>query len=61
MPEYGKADYWNDRYRNDKLCEPFDWLFSFDDIEKILNILIPQKTIKTLIVGCGNAPFSPDM
>jgi hypothetical protein len=28
MPDYGKADYWDNRYAAEDI--PFDWLFSFD-------------------------------
>ena len=56
MPEYGKSDYWDNRYASEK--EPFDWLFSWDDISLILNQLFtPQQEI--ILVGCGNAPLSP--
>ena len=61
MPEYGKLDYWNNRYANEKSSSPFDWLFNYNDVKTILNQLIPDKNEEILIVGSGNAPFSPDL
>lgn len=61
MPDYGKAKYWDDRYTSDGVNEPFDWLFNFKDLESVLSCLIPDKHSEILMVGAGNAPFSPDM
>lgn len=60
MTNYGDVNYWNERY-NDDDGSPFDWLFSFDDLETVLNDLVPNKKEEILLIGCGNAPFSPDM
>eukprot|EP01039_Chlorochromonas_danica_P004754 gene4754-5211_t len=60
MPNYGEASYWDERYENDK-DDPFDWLFEFDELKEILDILVPDKSLHTLVVGSGNAPFSPDL
>eukprot|EP01031_Cornospumella_fuschlensis_P024351 gene24351-29435_t len=60
MPNYGDAQYWDERYsRTDD--DPFDWLFDFDELQEILECLLPDKNTKILLVGAGNAPFSPDM
>ena len=40
---------------------PYDWLFSFEDVSDIMEFLIPDKNGKILMIGSGNAPFSPDM
>jgi hypothetical protein len=60
MPNYGDATYWNQRYEEDK-DSPFDWLFDFSELQEIIEYLVPQKDLKTLLVGSGNAPFSPDL
>ena len=64
MPNYGSVDYWNRRYCPDddpSLNSPFDWLFEFNDLEGVLAQLIRDKDAPLLMVGAGNAPFSPDM
>ena len=50
------------RYENTE-SNPFDWLFTFDDVKEVLHELIPDqnKHDRILLVGAGNAPFSPDM
>jgi hypothetical protein len=60
MPNYGDTTYWNQRYEEDK-DSPFDWLFDFSELQEIIEYLLPQKNLKTLLVGSGNAPFSPDL
>lgn len=60
MPEYGQADYWDKRYKKD-VDEPFDWLFSYDELADALSALITPRNVNILIIGCGNAPFSADM
>ena len=59
MPDYGNKDYWNNRYEEDE--HPFDWLFDYQELAPILNKVLDDKTEEILLVGCGNAPFSPDM
>lgn len=59
MPDYGSVEYWNNRYHCER--EPFDWLFSYDDVKIIFDQLIESKNEEILMVGCGNAPLSPDM
>lgn len=59
MPNYGDADYWNHRYGVD-FPEPFDWLFSYVDVKEILNQVIEREK-EVLMIGSGNADFSPDM
>jgi len=67
MSDYGKAEYWDERYAAEEIdkdstfAEPFDWLFSFADLEKIMYHLLPNKDIEALLIGCGNAPFSIDV
>lgn len=60
MPSYGEADYWDKRYERDA-DEPFDWLFSYGELADALSALITPKDVEILIIGCGNASFSPDM
>jgi SAM-dependent methyltransferase len=60
MPSYGDANYWNARYKVDH-DEPFDWLFEYNDVALLLNALLPERNVPLLLVGSGNAPFSPDL
>ena len=34
MAQYGKSEYWEDRYKKDK--EPFDWYQRYDGIKDII-------------------------
>ena len=65
MPEYGSRIYWEKRYAT--LEEAFDWMCDYDQLEPTLLPLLKdfesnskKKDAKILIVGCGNANFSPD-
>ena len=60
MPNYGDADYWNNRY-DLEAGHPFDWLCDYFDVANIMDFILPNKNAKILMIGCGNAPFSPDM
>lgn len=40
---------------------PYDWLFAYTDVNDVMEFLIPDKQTDILMIGCGNAPFSPDM
>jgi len=54
--------YWDERYASEFERDiENDWLFDYSDLKPILNHLLPDKSADTLIIGCGNAPFSADM
>lgn len=40
---------------------PYDWLFAYPDVADVIQNLLPDKDKSILMIGCGNAPFSPDM
>lgn len=60
MPDYGKADYWDERYKANDTT--FDWFVSFDALK---DIILPYTTskpdCKVLVVGCGNSRLSPQL
>lgn len=56
---YARKQYWEDRYASDDAV--FDWFKSFAEIESILTELIPNKTSRILMLGCGNSPLSEQM
>ncbi len=60
MVNYGSIDYWNERYTADE-DNPFDWLCDYEGVRVPLEALIEDRSRLTLMVGCGNAPFSPDL
>ena len=39
----------------------FDWLEDYSSLKPLLKDLLPDKSAKILIIGCGNAPLSEDM
>ena len=41
MAQYGKADYWEDRYQKDK--ESFDFYQRYEHIGNLINEYIPSK------------------
>jgi len=62
MPNYGSTEYWDNRYSpGSSMDDPFDWLFSYEDVAAVLDDVIHDKSEDILMVGAGNAPFSPDM
>jgi hypothetical protein len=40
---------------------PFDWLFSYAEVAQTIDFVLPDKNAIILVIGAGNAPFSPDM
>lgn len=56
MPDYGKADYWDERYKANDTT--FDWFVSFEPLKDIL-LSVCKPDHKVLIVGCGNSRLSP--
>lgn len=61
-PDYDKCHYWDKRYTEESEDgKSFDWLFSYSRLRSLLSHLIPEKSCKALVIGCGTAPFSTDM
>jgi len=58
MSQYGKADYWNDRYSKDS--DPFDWYQKYDALSTLFKKYL-KPVDKILMVGCGNSRLSEDM
>jgi ubiquinone/menaquinone biosynthesis C-methylase UbiE len=56
--DYGKADYWEDRYARAE--EDFDWFFGWDTLRaSIAQFYTPADRV--LIIGCGNSVMARDM
>lgn len=58
MPEYGKADYWDERYRANDTT--FDWYVSYEPLKDIMGPLLKPES-KILMLGCGNSRFSAQL
>jgi hypothetical protein len=39
----------------------FDWLEDYSSLRSLIIELLPNKEIRILVIGCGNAPLSEDM
>ena len=58
MAQYGKAEYWEERYTRD--AEPFDWYQRWSGIKEfITQYVLP--THQVLHVGSGNSRLSEEM
>eukprot|EP00004_Rigifila_ramosa_P012560 TRINITY_DN2722_c0_g1_i1.p1 TRINITY_DN2722_c0_g1~~TRINITY_DN2722_c0_g1_i1.p1 ORF type:complete len:220 (-),score=42.72 TRINITY_DN2722_c0_g1_i1:155-763(-) len=58
MAQYGKKDYWEDRYAKDS--ESFDWFQKFEGLKAALSKHIKDSD-KVLNVGCGNSTLSEEL
>ena len=52
MAQYGKSEYWEDRYQKDK--EPFDWYQRYSGLKDIITQHV-QPQFSILNVGAGNS------
>ena len=52
MANYGRPDYWEERYQRDP--EQFDWYQPFQGVEHVIIDRVPQ-TNKILNIGCGSS------
>ncbi|RPD59094.1 S-adenosyl-L-methionine-dependent methyltransferase [Lentinus tigrinus ALCF2SS1-7] len=59
--EYGTKEYWDRRYTVESEDFSFDWFKSYRDVADIMRELIPDKSSKILMLGCGNSTLSQDM
>jgi len=41
--------------------ESFDWFKSYADLAELLHTLIPSKSSRILMLGCGNSTLSEDV
>lgn len=58
MPEYGKSEYWDERYKANDTT--FDWYVSFEPLREILTPLMRPES-RILMIGCGNSRLSAQM
>lgn len=58
MPDYGKHDYWDERYKANDTT--FDWYVSYEPLSKILTPLMKPDS-RILMIGCGNSRLSAQL
>lgn len=61
--EYGTHKYWEHRFQTET---SFEWLLSFEQLRHQLEPILQDEhgdpsTVRILVVGCGNSPFSADL
>ncbi|KAL5781896.1 hypothetical protein ACOSP7_006925 [Xanthoceras sorbifolium] len=56
---YGEVDYWNNRYGREQY--PFDWYQKYPSLAPLINLYVPHRHHRVLVVGCGNSAFSEGM
>ncbi|CUA70651.1 hypothetical protein RSOLAG22IIIB_04245 [Rhizoctonia solani] len=65
IPKHNKSyegkDYWDERYQSEEGRQPFDWFKSYKDIKEVLEVYIPRRNVRILMLGCGNSTLSEDM
>ncbi|GAC95939.1 hypothetical protein PHSY_003517 [Pseudozyma hubeiensis SY62] len=58
--QFSEKEYWEQRYA-DESEQDFDWFKSYDDLKALFDELIPSRTARILMLGCGNSTLSPSM
>ena len=58
MAQYGKGEYWDDRYCRDP--EPFDWYQRWAGLKDVITTLV-QPGQQILNIGAGNSRLSEEM
>ncbi|PKI82566.1 hypothetical protein MVES1_003895 [Malassezia vespertilionis] len=59
--DFQTMQYWDKRYANEGPDEDFDWFRKYSDIREIIHELVPQRSSRILMLGCGNSTLSKDM
>mmetsp|Transcript_44350 Transcript_44350/g.84822 ORF Transcript_44350/g.84822 Transcript_44350/m.84822 type:complete len:328 (+) Transcript_44350:564-1547(+) len=58
---YGNGvEYWDARYLRDS-CGSFDWYQRYSSLKTLINLHIPDKHARILMIGCGTSNLSEDM
>ncbi|TKY85561.1 hypothetical protein EX895_005723 [Sporisorium graminicola] len=58
--QFSEREYWEQRYA-DESEQDFDWFKTYDDLKDVFDDLIPNRTARILMLGCGNSTLSPSM
>ncbi|KAL4256993.1 S-adenosyl-L-methionine-dependent methyltransferase superfamily protein [Pleurotus pulmonarius] len=57
--EYRSKEYWDQRYSQE--AEDFDWFKSYGEISSTIHEIIPDKSARILMLGCGNSKLPEEM
>ncbi|KAF8347789.1 S-adenosyl-L-methionine-dependent methyltransferase [Amanita rubescens] len=61
-PDFGSKEYWNQRYAEESASDAhFDWFKSYADLASYLHDLIPLRSSRILVLGCGNSKLSEEV
>ncbi|KAK2961406.1 putative protein kinase domain protein [Blattamonas nauphoetae] len=58
MAQYGKLEYWNERYTHDR--QAFEWFQRYSALKPHIEAVIPKES-KILYIGCGTSRLAEDM
>ncbi|XP_031256348.1 EEF1A lysine methyltransferase 4 [Pistacia vera] len=56
---YGESWYWDNRYSHES--GPFDWYQKYPALAPLINLYVPHRHQRILVVGCGNSAFGEGM
>ncbi|TFK74971.1 S-adenosyl-L-methionine-dependent methyltransferase [Pluteus cervinus] len=59
--QYSTKEYWDERYTQENAEADFDWFKSYADLAPYIHDLIPNKSARILMLGCGNSKLSEEM
>ncbi|WFD21250.1 hypothetical protein MCAP1_003511 [Malassezia caprae] len=53
--DFQTVEYWDKRYASEAPDADFDWFRKYSDIREIINELVPDRSSRILMLGCGNS------
>ncbi|KAF9466031.1 S-adenosyl-L-methionine-dependent methyltransferase [Collybia nuda] len=59
--EYGTKGYWCERTSRESNDADFDWFKSYSELAPTIQELIPDRTSRIIMLGCGNSKLSEEM
>lgn len=60
--QFSQKSYWEARYSStDPNEQDFDWFKTYTDLQPLFDQLIPDRSSRILMLGCGNSTLSPSM
>ncbi|ETS65326.1 hypothetical protein PaG_00055 [Moesziomyces aphidis] len=58
--QFSEKEYWDQRYA-DETEQDFDWFKKYDDLKELFDEVMPERSSRILMLGCGNSTLSPSM